>query len=68
VVKNPNYNEIWKVKPLESGYSTGGSSYNKKEDGNRYNPGENDWKQLPQYAIWTTERYNHQPVYHHRGT
>lgn len=61
--KNPNDNELWSVKPLE--YPNNPS----KDD---RNPIDNSWNQVPQYAIWTTERYNHrnrhdQPVYHHRG-
>lgn len=61
--KNPYDNELWSVKPLE--YPNNPS----KDD--RINV-DNSWNQVPQYAIWTTERYNQrnrhdQPVYHHRG-
>jgi hypothetical protein len=62
-VKDPNFNDIWSVKPLD--YPVG-SNFHKKDDSNRFDSGDN-WKQ---YAIWTTERYNRrqeQPVYHHRG-
>lgn len=69
--KDPNFNDIWSVKPLENpsppGIPTHHSPY---DDRNRYGGDENSWKQFPQYAIWTTERYNRkhdQPVYHHRG-
>lgn len=66
-VKDPNLNDIWRVKPLE--YPTGGGSgYNRNDNG--FGAGNNNWKEFPQYAIWTTERYNRrqeQPVYHHRG-
>jgi hypothetical protein len=61
--KNPYDNELWSVKPLEYPNHPG------KDD---KNAGDNSWNQVPQYAIWTTERYNlrnrhDQPVYHHRG-
>jgi hypothetical protein len=61
--KNTNDNELWSVKPLEYPNNPG------KDDKNAV---DNNWNQVPQYAIWTTERYNHrnrhdQPVYHHRG-
>lgn len=40
-------------------------------DGSRQGGSDDEsWKQYPQYAIWTTERYNRkhdQPVYHQRG-
>lgn len=65
-VKDPNFNDIWSVKPLESG----GSNFHKVEDKERFDGDDNNWKHFPQYAIWTTERYNRrhdQPVYHHRG-
>lgn len=86
--KDPNFNDIWSVRPLDHpGSSVGGPSpgpiyHNNNDDRdrerdrdrNRYGGGSGDdsWKQFPQYAIWTTERYNRkqqhdQPVYHHRG-
>lgn len=72
VVKDPNFNDIWSVKPLEypSDYPSGGANFHKKEENNKFDVGDKNWKQLPQYAIWTTERYNHrneQPIFHHRG-
>lgn len=63
VGKDPNFNDIWSVKPLDY---PGGSNFQKKDEADRFDSGDN-WKQ---YAIWTTERYNRrheQPVYHHRG-
>jgi hypothetical protein len=68
ILKDPNFNDIWSVIPLE--YPSSGSNVHKKDDNNRLDAGGNNWKQFPQYAIWTTERYNtrhDQPVYHHRG-
>jgi hypothetical protein len=69
--KDPNMNDIWSVKPLDN--PTPGRSFNPYDDRNRYGVGQGDQdsNQYPQFAIWTTERYNNrhnnQPVYHHRG-
>lgn len=64
----------WSVKPLDHPSATGGLGYNynrqpnrnSQEDRNQYASDES-WRQVPQYAIWTTERYNDQPVYIRRG-
>ena len=61
MTKDPNFNDIWSVKPLE--YAP---SYHRKDENHA---ADNSWHQVPQYAIWTTERYNQrhrhdQPVYH----
>lgn len=66
VTKDPSFNDIWSVKPLEY------PNYHRNDDKNAVDNNNNNWKQIPQYAIWTTERYNQrhrqdQPVYHHRG-
>lgn len=69
--KDPNFNDIWSVKPLENPSPPNVPSYrNPYEEGSLYGGGDINWKQYPQYAIWTTERYNRkhdQPVYHHHG-
>lgn len=69
--KDPNLNDIWSVIPLENPSPTRGPIFHKSDDErNRYGGADEAWKQIPQYAIWTTERYNRrhdQPVYHHRG-
>lgn len=65
-------NDMWSVKPLDHPSATGGINYNynnkqnNNDDRNRYASDEN-WRQVPQFAIWTTERYNEQPVYVRRG-
>lgn len=69
--------DFWSVKPLDNPTPPLGVPIYQQpatnDDRNRYggNGGSDDrWKQFPQYAIWTTERYNRkhdQPVYHHRG-
>lgn len=77
--KDSSYNEILSVIPLENPAASqqpparGPIFHNTHDDGNRYGGGSSDdsWK-IPQYAIWTTERYNrrfdhHPPVFHHRG-
>jgi hypothetical protein len=76
-IKNdPNHNEILSVIPLEDPAKPkplpGPIFHNQQDDRNRYGGSGDDSWQYPQYAIWTTERYNrrfHQlpPVFHHRG-
>lgn len=72
---------LWSVKPLDYPGSSGsnpgasgnnyGSNQGYQPDRSRGNENDDRWKQGPQYAIWTTERYHgkqHNPtVYHHRG-
>lgn len=77
--KDPNFNDIWSVKPLdnpspprENPSASRGPIFHKTDDERgRYGGGDDSWRQYPQYAIWTTERYNRKqhnpPVYHHRG-
>lgn len=70
-------NDMWSVKPLDHSSATGGINYNlnsnqhhrnSNDDRNRYDASDDKWRQVPQYAIWTTERYNnHEPVYIRRG-
>lgn len=75
------YNEILSVIPLENPASPApsrGPIFHNTHDDDRNSfvgsgsGGDNAWKQFPQYAIWTTERYNNRrfeqpPVFHHRG-
>jgi len=77
--KDPNFNDIWSVRPLDGPAATpsGPNFHRNNDDRNFYGGGgapgggDNSWnKQYPQFAIWTTERYNRrpdQPVFHHRG-
>lgn len=70
--RNPNFNDVWSVKPLENPAPPPQPNYHNSYDvRNRYGGGNNGWQPSPQYEIWTTERYNNrkhdQPVYHHRG-
>lgn len=73
--KDPNLNDIWSVKPLDNptpGHTAFHHSNNPYDDRNRYGVADQNGNAYPQFAIWTTERYNrkhnqHQPVYHHRG-
>lgn len=65
-------NDMWSVKPLDNPSVPGGSSYNQNNrntnnDRNRYDASDESWNQVPQYAIWTTERYKHEPVFIRRG-
>lgn len=52
-------------------YGGADDRYGGAGDRNRYGGVDETFKQTPQFAIWTTERYNlrkqDQPVYHHRG-
>lgn len=65
--------DMWSVKPLDHPSATGGINYNQNnrndnKDRNRYDASDESWRQVPQYAIWTTERYNkREPVYIRRG-
>lgn len=69
--KDHRINDIWSVKPLENPSPTGSPIFHNIYDGaNRHGGSDENWGLFPQYAIWTTERYNRkhdQPVYHHRG-
>jgi hypothetical protein len=76
--KDPINNDIWSVIPLENppsppSHSHRGPIFHNTHDDRNFHGGRVDdqWRQYPQYAIWTTERYNRRfddrPVYHHRG-
>lgn len=69
--KDPNFNDIWSVKPLEYPLPSQRPIYHQTDDErNRFGGGGEGWKQFPQFAIWTTERNNQrpdQPVHFHRG-
>lgn len=68
LVRDPNFNDLWSVKPLEDPAA-------QRPAPERYPPPnrrvDDDY---PQYVIWTTERNNHRrpidqqpPVHFHRG-
>lgn len=76
--KGSSDNEILSVVPLENPSQSlpprGPIFHNTQDDRHRYGSGNSDesWKQVPQYAIWTTERYNNrryhpEPIFHHRN-
>lgn len=71
--RNPGFNDVWSVKPLDNPNAPNGPNFHTSFDiGNRYGGGNDGWQGQPQYEIWTTERYNHRkydqpqppPVYH----
>ncbi|CAG9797963.1 unnamed protein product [Chironomus riparius] len=77
-VKESIDNEILSVIPLENPSQPlppRGPIFHRQDDRNQFNGGghsDESWKQIPQYAIWTTERYNNrrfhqEPVFHHRN-
>lgn len=79
--KDSNDDDFLSVIPLENPSQPlppRGPFFHNTQDGNHhYGSGagghsEESWKQIPQYAIWTTERYNNrrfhqEPVFHHRN-
>ncbi|CAO1323113.1 unnamed protein product [Diamesa serratosioi] len=65
--KESDFNDIWSVRPLSPG-----PIFHPTDDEHKRYGGvlDDNWSKVPQFGIWTTERYNRrfdQPVYHHRG-
>lgn len=61
--KDPNFNELWSVKPLDNptpgqNPSRGNNNYLPRDDQNRRRFDE----EYPQYVIWTTERNHRRPI------
>lgn len=65
--KESDFNDIWSVRPL----SPGPIFHPTDDEHKRYGGVDDNWSKVPQFGIWTTERYNRRfdqsPVYHHRG-
>lgn len=64
--KDPNFNELWSVKPLDNPTpgqtpSRGGSGYLPRPDQGDPNRRRYD-EEYPQYLIWTTERNHRRPI------
>jgi hypothetical protein len=61
--KDPNFNELWSVKPLDNptpgqNSPSRGNGYLPRDDPNRRRYDED----YPQYIIWTTERNHRRPI------